>query len=51
MQVYKMCMSIGWNPFYKNKEKTAEPWILHDFDKVSSSSSRHSHGSSRHSRS
>jgi hypothetical protein len=27
-------MSIGWNPFYQNKEKTAEPWILHDFDKV-----------------
>jgi riboflavin kinase len=34
VQVYKMCMSIGWNPFYQNKEKTAEPWILHDFDKV-----------------
>lgn len=33
-QVYKMCMSIGWNPFYQNKEKTAEPWILHDFEKV-----------------
>ena len=29
-----MCMSIGWNPFYNNKEKTAEPWVLHDFDKV-----------------
>jgi hypothetical protein len=27
-------MSIGWNPFYANKEKTAEPWILHEFDKV-----------------
>lgn len=34
VQVYKMCMSIGWNPFYQNKEKTAEPWILHEFDKV-----------------
>lgn len=34
-QVYKMCMSIGWNPFYQNKEKTAEPWILHDFKEVS----------------
>jgi FAD synthase len=34
LQVYKMCMSIGWNPFYQNKEKTAEPWVLHDFDKV-----------------
>lgn len=32
-QVYPMCMSIGWNPFYANKEKTAEPWILHEFDK------------------
>eukprot|EP00878_Enallax_costatus_P022110 GHUV01023446.1.p1 GENE.GHUV01023446.1~~GHUV01023446.1.p1 ORF type:complete len:346 (+),score=74.28 GHUV01023446.1:1008-2045(+) len=31
-EVYRMCMSIGWNPFYGNKEKTAEPWILHDFD-------------------
>lgn len=29
-----MCMSIGWNPFYNNKEKTAEPWILHEFSKV-----------------
>jgi hypothetical protein len=27
-------MSIGWNPFYANKEKTAEPWILHEFEKV-----------------
>lgn len=26
-----MVMSIGWNPFYKNKERTAEPWILHTF--------------------
>eukprot|EP00798_Chlamydomonas_sp_ICE-L_P013724 gene13724-19622_t len=25
-------MSIGWNPFFNGKEKTAEPWILHDFD-------------------
>lgn len=30
--VYKTAMSIGWNPFYKNKQKTAEPWLLHDFD-------------------
>eukprot|EP01023_Acetabularia_acetabulum_P054385 TRINITY_DN6132_c0_g1_i4.p1 TRINITY_DN6132_c0_g1~~TRINITY_DN6132_c0_g1_i4.p1 ORF type:complete len:450 (+),score=87.21 TRINITY_DN6132_c0_g1_i4:107-1456(+) len=29
--VYKMVMSIGWNPFYQNNEKTAEPWILHNF--------------------
>jgi FAD synthase len=34
VQVYKMVMSIGWNPFYNNTEKTAEPWILHDFDQV-----------------
>lgn len=31
-QVYKMCMSIGYNPFFADKEKTAEPWILHTFD-------------------
>ena len=30
--MYKMCMSIGWNPFYKNEQKTVEPWILHKFD-------------------
>ncbi|KAK9866907.1 hypothetical protein WJX84_006651 [Apatococcus fuscideae] len=30
-ETYKMVMSIGWNPFYKNTEKTAEPWLLHDF--------------------
>lgn len=29
--VYQMVMSIGWNPFYKNTEKTAEPWLLHEF--------------------
>ncbi len=29
--VYKMVMSIGWNPFYSNDEKTAEPWLLHEF--------------------
>jgi hypothetical protein len=33
-QVYKMCMSIGWNPFYGNQHKTAEPWILHTFEQV-----------------
>lgn len=32
-QVYKMCMSIGWNPFYKNERKTVEPWLLHTFEK------------------
>lgn len=29
---YKMVMSVGFNPFYSNKEKTAEPWILHKFE-------------------
>lgn len=29
--IYRMCMSIGWNPFYKNEQKTVEPWILHTF--------------------
>lgn len=28
---YKMVMSVGWNPFYKNKHKTIEPHLLHDF--------------------
>ena len=31
-EVHPMVMSIGWNPFYKNKERTCEPWILHDFE-------------------
>ncbi|KAF6167635.1 hypothetical protein GIB67_031218 [Kingdonia uniflora] len=30
--VYKMVMSIGWNPYFNNSEKTIEPWLLHDFD-------------------
>ncbi|PIA65599.1 hypothetical protein AQUCO_00100830v1 [Aquilegia coerulea] len=29
--VYKMVMSIGWNPYFHNTEKTIEPWLLHDF--------------------
>ncbi|KAK9796262.1 hypothetical protein WJX73_007319 [Symbiochloris irregularis] len=29
--VYQMAMSVGWNPFYKNEKKTAEPWLLHTF--------------------
>lgn len=32
-KVHPMVMSIGWNPFYGNKEKTAEPWVLADFEK------------------
>ncbi|XP_071451164.1 riboflavin kinase [Hetaerina americana] len=30
-QVYKMVMSIGWNPFYKNTKKSMETHILHTF--------------------
>ncbi|KAK2077510.1 hypothetical protein QBZ16_004355 [Prototheca wickerhamii] len=30
--VHKTCMSIGFNPVFKNKQKTCEPWILHDFE-------------------
>mmetsp|Transcript_30941 Transcript_30941/g.79450 ORF Transcript_30941/g.79450 Transcript_30941/m.79450 type:complete len:384 (+) Transcript_30941:264-1415(+) len=30
-EVYKMVMSIGWNPYFKNTHRTAEPWILHEF--------------------
>lgn len=30
--VYKMVMSLGWNPFYKNKEKSMEIHIMHKFD-------------------
>lgn len=28
---YPMVMSVGWNPVFDNKEKTCEPWLLHDF--------------------
>ncbi|KAL5705811.1 hypothetical protein ACHQM5_024058 [Ranunculus cassubicifolius] len=30
--VYKMVMSVGWNPYFDNAEKTIEPWLLHPFD-------------------
>uniref|UniRef100_A0A2P2M3T7 riboflavin kinase n=2 Tax=Rhizophora mucronata TaxID=61149 RepID=A0A2P2M3T7_RHIMU len=30
--VYKVVMSIGWNPYFNNTEKTIEPWLLHEFD-------------------
>lgn len=30
--VYKMVMSIGWNPFFKNEKKSMETHILHKFD-------------------
>ncbi|KAG5646433.1 hypothetical protein DXG03_003483 [Asterophora parasitica] len=31
IKVLPMVMSLGWNPFYKNKQLTAEIHILHDF--------------------
>ncbi|KAK1375252.1 Riboflavin kinase [Heracleum sosnowskyi] len=30
--VYKMVVSIGWNPYFSNTEKAIEPWLLHEFD-------------------
>ena len=30
--VYKMVVSIGWNPFYKNQKKSIETHIMHTFD-------------------
>lgn len=30
--VYPTAISVGYNPFYKNKEKTVEPWLLHEFE-------------------
>ncbi|XP_022909801.1 riboflavin kinase [Onthophagus taurus] len=30
--VYKMVMSVGWNPYYKNKEKSMETHIIHKFE-------------------
>lgn len=31
--VYKMVMSVGWNPFYKNEKKSMETHIMHKFDR------------------
>ena len=31
---FAFCMSVGYNPVFGNKEKTCEPWILHDFEGV-----------------
>jgi len=28
---YKAVTSIGWNPYFQNKEKTVEPHLLHEF--------------------
>ncbi|RRT71825.1 hypothetical protein B296_00035098 [Ensete ventricosum] len=30
--IYKMVMSIGWNPYFDNTKKTIEAWLLHDFE-------------------
>jgi len=30
-EVHKVVLSIGWNPFYDNKEKSMESHIIHDF--------------------
>ncbi|XP_014227524.1 riboflavin kinase [Trichogramma pretiosum] len=30
--IYKMVMSIGWNPFYKNEKKSMEVHLLHEFE-------------------
>ncbi|KAI9921436.1 hypothetical protein PsorP6_000843 [Peronosclerospora sorghi] len=29
---YKAVASIGWNPYFKNEEKTVEPHLLHTFE-------------------
>ncbi|KFM23423.1 Pseudouridine-5'-monophosphatase [Auxenochlorella protothecoides] len=31
-EVYPMCMSVGFNPVFKNKQRVCEPWLLHEFD-------------------
>ncbi|XP_037924305.1 putative riboflavin kinase isoform X2 [Hermetia illucens] len=31
--VYKMVMSIGWNPYYDNTEKSMETHIMHNFNR------------------
>lgn len=30
--VYKMVMSVGWNPFYKNEKKSIETHVMHKFN-------------------
>ncbi|RWW43443.1 hypothetical protein BHE74_00050896 [Ensete ventricosum] len=30
--IYKMVMSIGWNPYFDNTKKPIEAWLLHDFE-------------------
>lgn len=31
--IYKMVMSIGWNPYYNNTKKSMETHLMHQFDK------------------
>ena len=30
--VYKMVLSLGWNPFYGNTKKSFETHIIHNFE-------------------
>lgn len=30
-KVFKTVVSIGWNPYFKNKTKTIEPYVMHKF--------------------
>ena len=32
-EVYKMVLSVGWNPFFKNTKKSMETHIIHTFPK------------------
>ena len=31
-EIFKMVLSVGWNPYYKNEKKSMETHILHEFD-------------------
>lgn len=33
LEILPMVMSLGWNPYYGNKEKTCEIYIIHNFKK------------------
>mmetsp|Transcript_87679 Transcript_87679/g.179116 ORF Transcript_87679/g.179116 Transcript_87679/m.179116 type:complete len:204 (+) Transcript_87679:108-719(+) len=30
--VYKTVLSIGWNPYFKNTQRTVEPYLMHTFE-------------------
>ncbi|RPA72422.1 riboflavin kinase [Ascobolus immersus RN42] len=32
-EVWDMCMSVGWNPFYQNERRSVEVHIIHKFPK------------------